>query len=53
MPGHGQFQILFPLLNTLVTGIAKDIGFVTMQQRLGLRYIMHIGRGSNECVNGP
>jgi hypothetical protein len=33
MPSHREFQIFCPLLNPLVAGIAKGIGFAPIQER--------------------
>ena len=47
MPCYWDFLALWPLLDSLVAGIAKGIGFLTMQERLGLGYVTHVGGSAN------
>lgn len=51
MPGHWCTLVLFPLLDTLVTRIAKDIGFIAVQERLGLGDVVNICSSTDDGMD--
>src|ERR1035437_7311543 len=51
VPRHRALNAFFPLLDALVTGIPKSIGFVAVEQGLGLRHVADMACRADYGVN--
>jgi hypothetical protein len=51
IPFHIGHPVLFPLLNPLIARIAESDAFLPVQQGMGLRHLMGIGRRRHQRMN--
>ena len=53
VPAHLAVAVLFPLLDTLVTGVAESSRLFAVQQGVGLGNVADIGRSGDNRVGQP